>query len=62
MEPFIEAVSKHVRFFTDKGLDMFKDGLSIPGLTIRYLFQGLPRGVYFSLYGAENRSLHDLIK
>ena len=41
---------------------MFKDSLRVPGLTMRYLFQGLHRGVYFSLYGAENRSLHDLIK
>ena len=29
---------------------------------MRYLFNGLPRGVYFSLFGMENRSLHDLIR
>ena len=62
MEPFVEAVTKQAAFFADRGLDMFKDGFSITGLTMRYLFQGLPRGVYFSLYGAENRNLHDLIK
>ena len=62
VEPFVKAVSKQACFFADRGIDMFKDGLSIPGLTMTYLFQGLPRGVYFSLYGTENRSLHDLIK
>lgn len=62
VEPFVEAISKQMAFFASRGIDMFKDGYSIPGLTMRYLFQGLPRGVYFSLFGDANRSLHELIK
>jgi len=62
VEPFVEAVDKQIRFFASKGLDMLKDWYSVPGLTLRYLFQLLPAGVYFSLYGNESKKLHDLIK
>ena len=62
VEPFVEAVSKQMAFYGEKGIDMFKDGYSVPGLTMRYLFQGLPKGVYFTLYGEENKDVHNLIK
>ena len=30
--PFIKAINKHVKFFIGKGIDMFKDGMTLPGL------------------------------
>ena len=36
--PFLQAVEKAFSFFQDKKLDMFKSAISVPGLTLNYLF------------------------
>ena len=38
VKPFIEALEKLTEFYRSKGLDTFKDGISVPGLASRYLF------------------------
>ena len=43
-----------------RGIDMFKDGISIPGLTMRYLFQDLDTP--FALTDGRNEDLYWLIK
>ena len=35
--PFIEAVEKMKTFYKAKKLDLFKDGVSLPGLVLKYL-------------------------
>ena len=34
--PFIEAVEKMKQFYKMKKLDIFKDGVSLPGLVLKY--------------------------
>ena len=39
---------------------MFKHGISVPGLTLKYLFENLPEDTYFTLY--DEAELHKLVK
>ena len=39
--PFLEAVEKMSQFWQERKIDMFKDGISVPGLTLKYLFSYL---------------------
>ena len=41
---------------------MFKDGVSVPGLTMKYLFSNLDNETYFSLFDKKNSDLYDLFK
>ena len=41
---------------------MFKSVISVPGLTLNYLFFLLPPDVYFTLISNQNRYLHSLFK
>ena len=41
--PFLEAIDKQFAFYQQQHIDMFKDGISVPGLTLLYLFNDLPR-------------------
>ena len=58
--PFLEALEKQFSFYSQLGVDMFKDGISVPGLTLKYLFK-TSRST-FCLYDTKNSDLHDLIK
>ena len=46
----------------ERKIDMFKDGISVPGLTLKYLFSYLSRKTYFSLLDKANSDLYHLIK
>ena len=37
--PFVKAINEHMKFFIGKGIDMFKDGMTLPGLTLKLLFE-----------------------
>ena len=41
---------------------MFKQGISVPGLTLLYLFNDLPEKTYFTIFNEKNKDLHDLVK
>ena len=41
---------------------MFKNGVSVPGLTMRYLFSQLHHSTYFSLFNEKNKDLYYLFK
>ena len=60
--PFLEAISKQFAVYRDRGIDMFKDGISVPGLTLLYLFKDLPSKTYFTIFNQTNRDLHKLVK
>ena len=60
--PFLEAVEKMSAFWQDRKIDMFKDGISVPGLTLKYLFSFLDEQTYFSLFDKANSDLYHLIK
>ena len=60
--PFLEAVEKMSRFWQERKIDMFKDGISVPGLTLKYLFSFLDKQTYFSLFDKANSDLYHLIR
>jgi G:T-mismatch repair DNA endonuclease (very short patch repair protein) len=60
--PFLEAIENQSAFYAECQIDMLKDGISVPGLTMKYLFQMLPRDTFFTLYDTRNQDLHHLVK
>lgn len=62
VKPFVDALEKMCDFWKNKGIDMLRQGISIPGVTLTYLFKNLPSGIYFSLFDEKNKDLHKLFK
>ena len=62
VEPFLEAIAKQATFYRDRHIDIFKDGISVPGLTLLYLFNGLPPDTNFVTFNQTNSDLHQLVK
>ena len=62
--PFLEAVKKTSQFWQKRKINMFKDGISVPGMTLKYLFylSFLGNQTYFSLFDQANSDLYHLIK
>ena len=60
--PFLQAVDRQFDFYQQGGIDMFKQGISVPGLTLLYLFNDLPEKTYFSIFNEKHKDLHDLVK
>ena len=60
--PFLEAIAKQFTFYCDRGIDMFKDGISVPGLSLLHLFNDLPNDTYFTVFNRTNSDLHELVK
>ena len=42
VEPFLEAIEKLSNFWQERKIDIFMDGVSVPGLTMKYLFSNFP--------------------
>ena len=63
VKPFICAFDTHVRIYSQLGLDLLKDGMSVPGVILKYLFQTLEnRFVYFSLFNETQKEVHTLLR
>ena len=60
VEPFVEAIQKICIFYREKNLDLFKDGISVPGLVMRYLFQNTD--AKFALFDDVNSDLYHTFK
>ena len=60
--PFLEALDKQFAFYQQQNIDMFKDGISVPGLTLLYLFNDLPANTFFTVFNETNKDLHHLVK
>ena len=60
--PFLQAIDRQCAFYQQRGTDMFKQGISVPGLTLLYLFNDLPEMTYFTLFNEKNKVLHHLAK
>ncbi len=61
MVPFLEAIDKMSDFWKDRNINIFKDGVSVPGLTMKYLFSNVPN-VYFSLFTEKDKDLYYTMK
>ena len=53
--PFLQAIDRQYALYQQRGIDMFKQGISVPGLTLLYLFNDLPEN-------EKNKDLHHLVK
>ena len=60
--PFLEALDKQFAFYQQQNIDMFKDGISVPGLTLLYLFNDLPANTLSTVFNETNKDLHHLVK
>ena len=60
--PFLEAIDQQFAFYQQQNIDMFKDGISVPGLTLLYLFNDLPPNTFFTVFNQTNKDLHHLVK
>ena len=60
--PFLDAIAKQAAFYRDRHIDMFKDGISVPGLSLLYLFNNLPPKTFFTVFNQTNSDLHKLVK
>ena len=49
VKPFLQAIHNMFTFYRERGVDPFKDAVSLPGITMRYLFSRLPPDTTFSL-------------
>ena len=62
MTPFLDAIAKQAGFYKHQNIDMFKDGISVPGLSLLHLFNDLPNDTYFTVFNRTNSDLHELVK
>ena len=63
VQPFVISVKKMLDFWQEREIYWrFKDGVSVPGLTMNYLFNVLDEQMYFSLFNEKNKDLYDLFK
>ena len=60
--PFLDAIAKQAGFYKHQNIDMFKDGISVPGLSLLHLFNDLPNDTYFTVFNRTNSDLHQLVK
>ena len=60
--PFLQAIEKQFAFYQQQNINMFKDGISVPGLTLLYLFNNLPSKTYFTVFNKTNSDLLQLVK
>ena len=62
VHPFCDALDKMCAFWKNKNIDMLRQGISIPGVTLTYLFTTLESGIFFSLFDEKNKDLYYLFK
>ena len=60
--PFLDAIAKQIGFYKQQNIDMSKDGISVPGLSLSHLFNDLPNDTNFVTFNRTNSELHQLVK
>ena len=60
VRPFLLAIKKQIRFYKERGLDLFKDAFSLPGISSRYVFNSSPEAK-FALFNSNNSDLSKAI-
>ena len=59
--PFLEVIDKIGEFWKDRSIEIFKEGVSVPGLTMKYLFTNVP-DTYFSLFSEKEKDFYNTMK
>ena len=60
--PFVEAIDQQFAFYQQQNMNKFKDGISVPGLMLLYLFNDLPPNTFSTLFNHTNKDLYHLVK
>ena len=60
--PFLDAIAKQAAFYHNRHIDSFKDGISVPGLAVSYMFNDLPPNTFFTVFNETSKDLHHLVK
>ncbi len=61
--PFVLAIQRLQKFYFDKGIDVFKTAISVPGIARQMLYKTAEEaGAEFSLIDQGNEELHQTIK
>ena len=59
-KPFLDAIQKMSAYFRSRNLDIFKDGISLPGLAMKDLFTDI--GTFFTLPKKSDSDMYDIVK
>ena len=63
VKPFVEAIQKMKKKYSEKGVDVFKDDISVPGIARKLLFETSENNnTSFSLFDESNKDLYQTIK
>lgn len=60
--PFLKVVEKMSQFWKERKINIFKDSILVPCLTLEYLFSFLGDQIYFSLFDEAISDLYHLIQ
>ena len=60
--PFLEALQKMRQFYTDLGVDIFKDAVSLPGVSMQYILRGTLKGRNAPELYAPSKEAYDMLK
>ena len=60
--PFLDAIGYQFAFYKQQNIDIFKDGVSAPRLTLLSIFNELPSNTFFTVFNQTNSDLHFLVK
>ena len=61
--PFVKAINEHIKFFMAKSIDMFKDGMTLPGLTLKLLFEKVGQNTLpYVLFSEADKNVHELVR
>ena len=60
--PFLQAIDRQFAFYQQRVIDIFKQGISVHGLTLLYLFNDFPEKTYFTIFNEKNKDLHHFVK
>ena len=58
----VEGIKKMLEIENDNNLDLFKDSISLPGITQKYLFKNLEEGDYFVGIGKEHAHIYKQLR
>ena len=59
--PFADAMDKQFALYKQQNIDMFKYGVSVPGLPLLYLLNEFPSDTFFTVFNQTNIDLHLLV-
>ena len=61
--PIVKAINEHMTFLIGKGIDMFKDDMTLPGLTLKLLFEKVSADtIPYVLFSEADKDVHELVR